>query len=514
MSSTPQPIDILLVEDSTTDALLVEDVLTQERQITARVVTVNRLQAALAHLASQKFDIVLTDLGLPDSSGIATLRSLHGARPGVPIIVLTSLSDDQTGIAAVQAGAQDYLTKDLVRPQFLGRSILHAIERSHLQSQLQRSQQMLAVGQLAGGIAHEFNNLLTVFFANVDMLQTGADQSPDTQTAAREIGLAAQRAATLTRQLLAFSRRQSMVSRQLDLSTIVGDMHRTLGGMLGDSVQIDLHLSLNLPLFLGDVGMIEQVIVNLAMNARDAMAGGGRLTIATDAATFDEATARRYPEAYAGDFVKLTVADVGCGIPSADMAQLFEPFFTTKEVGKGTGLGLATVYGIVREHLGWLRVDSEVGKGSQFEVFLPVCRATLEVENPDGASAPGLPELGSLFVLMVEEDVQLRTMMTTILRKQGYRVLEAATGLEALGLWTRNRDQIALVIMDTVVAGVSTRELAQTFANERPGIHLLFATSYSQDSEFAMNGLASGRNLIAKPYRPADLLNAISRLLR
>jgi CheY-like chemotaxis protein len=273
-----------------------------------------------------------------------------------------------------------------------------------------------------------------------------------------------------------------------------------------------LRLAPNIPDILADAGMIEQVVMNLALNARDAMPEGGRLIIQTSSLKVDESLARQHPGATAGEFVQLRVADTGRGIAAAVLPRIFEPFFTTKEVGQGTGLGLATVYGIVREHRGWLRVRSEVGEGSEFEVFLPALADLEQIALP--VPAPASERIGGETILVVEDEAMLRNLTGAILRRQGYEVLEAANGPEALAVWGERKARIDLVFTDVVMpGGITGRDLGKTLQTERPGLKIIYTSGYSPETYDDGGFFVEGSNFLSKPYRSQDLLVAIRRSL-
>ncbi|HWH72476.1 MAG TPA: ATP-binding protein, partial [Candidatus Sulfotelmatobacter sp.] len=306
-------------------------------------------------------------------------------------------------------------------------------DRKHLEDQLRHSQKMEAIGQLAGGVAHDFNNILTVIHGHASLLLAGGQLAGPTVRSAQQIAQAAERAAGLTRQLLAFSRRQVMQPRRLDFNEVVGNITKMLSRLLGEDVALQLHYYPQAAFVQADAGMMEQVLLNLAVNARDAMPKGGLLAIRVGVRDMDSHHLAHHAEAYPGRFVCLTVSDTGCGIPPENLRRVFEPFFTTKEVGKGTGLGLATVYGIVQQHQGWIEVESEVGKGTSFRVFVPCSCQVGELEEK-----PRLEKRvrgGTETILIVEDEAPVRELVCSLLASQGYQVLQAESGAKALKMW-------------------------------------------------------------------------------
>lgn len=372
---------------------------------------------------------------------------------------------------------------------------------------LRQSQKLEALGQLAGGVAHDFNNLLTVILGRLGLLKLTFGSAHATSESLSEIESAATRAATLTRQLLAFGRRQVMHRQDLDLREVVDEVAKLLRRTLGETVRLDIvHAPTPLPLN-ADRGMLEQVLLNLAINARDAMPRGGTLTVHTTATTY---TANDLPApapegARPGDFVTLTLRDEGSGIDPALLPHVFEPFFTTKEVGAGTGLGLATVHGIVRQHEGWVQVATTPGAGSTFTVCLPA-GATTVAAGPTVEPAPAGLGDGET-ILLVEDELAVQEIAALVLRRHGYEVLAANHGPAALALWEQHRDRIALLFTDVVMPeGMSGVELAAQLRASRPDLPVLFASGYNLEFNRGHAGpLRPGQYFLSKPY-PLDVL--------
>jgi PAS domain S-box-containing protein len=385
-------------------------------------------------------------------------------------------------------------------------------ERRSLESQLRQAQKMESIGQLAAGIAHDYNNLLTVILGNTDFLINDPRFHPETRQPLEEISDAGRKAANLTRQLLTFSRKQALQTKRVDLNDLLRHMASMLSRLLGENIQLDFNYGTDLPFVEADPGMMEQVILNLAINARDAIRGQGRITLATSLLAVDEAGCHRNREARIGTFLCLHVADTGCGMDASVLSRLFEPFFTTKDPGKGTGLGLATVFSIVKQHRGWIEVDSLVGQGSQFRVFLPATDA-LFTETPM-AAAPSLEVQGHETILLVEDEVALRLWATKVLEKSGYTVLQAGSGPEAVRIWSQHHTRIALLLTDMVMPGGMTgRKLAEQLLDQSRQLKVIYTSGYSldfSDPEFA--GVET-RFLLQKPYGNADLLRTVRECL-
>jgi PAS domain S-box-containing protein len=384
-------------------------------------------------------------------------------------------------------------------------------DRRNLEGQLQQAQKMESVGRLAAGVAHDFNNVLTVIQGHTNLLQQMIEGPGDVQASLREITTAADRAADLTRQLLAFSRKQVMRTQVLQINDLVATAARLLARLIGEDIELEVVTGKSLPNVKADPGMLEQVLMNLAVNARDAMPGGGRIILRTDCVDVSEFAARQDPEARPGRFVRVAMEDSGCGMDPATLARLFEPFFTTKEVGRGTGLGLASVYGIVKQHNGWVEVTSRVGAGSRFRIYLPA------VESAASSAAPRpVPAAtkGTETILVVEDEESLRQLASRVLMRHGYRTVEAASGREALDRWEDYGDQVDLVLTDMVMPeGVSGRELAARLRSRRPGLRMIFTTGYSAELTAAGLDAEEGRNLLQKPYTPDQLVETVRRCL-
>jgi signal transduction histidine kinase len=386
-------------------------------------------------------------------------------------------------------------------------------DRLNLEAQLRQSQKMESIGQLAAGVAHDFNNMLTVIQGHSGMILARTNLPPELLDCAQAIFRAAERAAGLTRQLLMFSRKNVMKPKPLDLRKVVSDLSKMLQRLLGETVTLEFNPPPELPLVQADTGMVEQVIMNLAVNARDAMPKGGTLTISTNPVELDDAYMQAHPEARLGAFVCLRVSDTGCGMDSATMVRIFEPFFTTKEVGKGTGLGLATVYGIVKQHEGWIEVSSEVGKGSTFNVFFPATSEPVRALPPESPLATPVRG-GHETILVVEDEQVLRDMAHLILQDCGYQVLAAGSGAEALEVWERNPGRIDLMLTDVVMpGGMSGRELAAKLMPNHPQLRIIFTSGYNVEEMNTDFFRRSRAVFLQKPYTRADLAKAVRECL-
>ncbi len=383
-------------------------------------------------------------------------------------------------------------------------------ERLSLEAQLRHSVKMEAVGQLAAGVAHDFNNILTIIQGHAELLIQTPDLPPKNEHSARQIASAAERAAKLINQLLMFSRKQVMQQRHVNLNNIIQNICPMLRGLVGEHVVFKFAPGPDLPALSVDVGMIEQVLVNLVINARDAMRGGGRLLLATSSQLLEPVSSVLNPEARPGQFVCLTVADTGCGMDAGTLNHVFEPFFTTKEPGKGMGLGLATVYGIVKQHQGWVVVESRLNQGSTFRIFLPGSAKPAEAIPPAQTPARAAMPQGDETILLVEDEPVLRDLVLNILELCGYRVLQARTGPEALKVWGNHKNDIDLLLTDMVMPeGMSGRQLAERLQAEDPDLKVIYTSGYSPGMAGKDIALLDGFNFLAKPYPPSRLAGVV-----
>ena len=385
-------------------------------------------------------------------------------------------------------------------------------DRARLETELRQAQKMESVGRLAAGVAHDFNNILTVILGNTSLQLRNPRLDEKLSASLHQVVRAAERATALTRQLLAYSRKQIIQRRPLALNGAVEQTVAMLRRVIGEHIAIDLQLGADLPPVFADASNIDQVIMNLALNARDAMRDGGRLTFTTTITELDEANRVKHPGVQARRFVRLTVKDTGHGMDTATLSRVFEPFFTTKDPGKGTGMGLATVYGILRQHNGWVEVESEPGRGTTFLVYLPLSDELLAEERTEIVSPLMTETAGKqMTILVVEDEDMLREFVSEALTMLGYRILSAANGQEALEIWAERRKEIDLLLTDVVMPeSISGRQLAHTLVMDRPDLKVIFTSGYSPEligPEFEQE---REHGFLAKPYLTEHLAKTVA----
>jgi len=383
-------------------------------------------------------------------------------------------------------------------------------ERRSLEAQLHQAQKMEAIGHLAGGVAHDFNNILQAIVAYSSILLENLPEHDERREFAEEIARGAQRASALTRQLLAFSRRQILEMQDLDLNAVVRGMVKMIGRLIGEDIEIKVTEGRDLGIVHADRGQMEQVLMNLCVNARDAMPEGGVLSIETENVLMDEEYCKAHGWASPGRYVLLSVTDTGCGMDAETQERIFEPFFTTKELGKGTGLGLAMVYGIVRQHQGMVQVYSELGKGTRFSVYLPSFEpAAVSTETEPVERARG----GTETILVAEDDPTVRKLAARILESAGYTVLLAADGQEAIEIYNGRPESIDLIILDVVMPKMGGKLVYNVLRQQHAGLRFLFSSGYGTEAIHTGYVLNEGIDLIQKPYSPDALLRKIRQVL-
>jgi signal transduction histidine kinase len=459
-------------------------------------------------------DICLIDYRLGPETGIELVRTLVGEGCETPMVILTGQGDHDVDVEAAAAGAADFLVKGEITPTLLERTLRyviqthrHIVELRRQEESLRQVQRTEAVGQLAAGIAHDFNNLLVVIRGHSTLIIGGTADETVRNHAAR-IELAADRAAELTHQLLAYGRQQLLQPQTADLNVIVQDTLRMLERLIGEDIEIRTSYQDALPSVVVDAGQISQVILNLAINARDAMPDGGALSIRTTAVEIDDDYARLHAEVVPGRYAQLEITDTGTGMDETTRQRAFDPYYTTKD--HGTGLGLATVYGIVRQSGGHIWLYSEPGIGTTFKLYFPTgVGAELPTEEPIEQG----PLEGTETILVVEDAELVRDLVTTVLESFGYTVHAATNGVEALEVAERLGYEIDLVFSDVVMPGMNGRELAERLAERKPEIRLLFSSGYPDDT-IMRQGIATARfAFIQKPYVSIELVQRVRSVL-
>ncbi len=507
---TPIPIRTLIVEDRAADA---EMILRELRRggfapTHERVETEEALREALAR---QPWDVILSDYYLPLFDAPRALAILQATGTDLPFIVVSGSVGEDTAVAAMRAGATDYIMKDRLQrlPPAVGRALADAAvrrERVQLQRDLAQAQKLEAIGRLAGGVAHDFNNVLTAILGSAELLLLDTPPGASQREEVEIIRDAAVRAQELIRQLLAFSARQVLQPAVIDLNDLIKNVGRMLRRLIGEDLVLVTELAKDLGAVRVDPGQVEQVLVNLAVNARDAMPDGGRLIVRTD-----NVTATDSAELPNGRYVVIEVADTGTGMDDATLGRVFEPFFTTKERGKGTGLGLATVYGIVRQSGGQISVTSAPGAGTTFRIHLPRVDAPVEAARTTAPLAA--PVAGTETILVAEDEQIVRALIRKVLEQAGYTVLLGDGGTEALQLAERHSGPIHLLVTDVVMPGMSGRELARRLLARRPDTKVLFLSGYADDAVERHGVLEPGTAFMQKPFTPGALATRVREVL-
>jgi two-component system cell cycle sensor histidine kinase/response regulator CckA len=506
------PLHVLIVEDSEDDMAL----LVRELRRGGYDPTFERVDAPAgmsAALGKNQWDLIICDYSMPHFLGTDALRLLRATGSEVPFIFLSGTIGEETAIAALKQGAQDYVMKDNLKRLLpaIQRELDEAErrrERKRLEHQVQELQTFEAIGRLAGGIAHDFNNALGVILG---WAQLGYDNVPDDSPVRenfRMIRDQAHRSAGLTRQLLAFARRQVLQPRSVNLNDLVSRMLGLLKTAVGEQTELKIALAPGLQSTMADPTQIDQVLMNLCLNARDAMPQGGRIVIDTSNVEMGEDFCRTHSYGNPGRYVLLSVSDTGIGMDAATLDRIFEPFFTTKEIGKGTGLGLATVYGIVKQHGGFVNVYSEPGQGTTFRVYLRASSSSPEAIEP--ATGEDDQKGGTETILVAEDHEGLREVVRQTLTSLGYSVILARDGRDAVRMFKANSEEIQLVVLDVVMPFLGGAEAHSQMCAIRPGLPVIFMSGYVAESVSLNSRITAGAAFLQKPCTP----QALSRTIR
>ena len=516
------PLRLLHLEDDPVDAELITTTLI-EGNIPCQSQLVDTRQAFVAALKEGRMDLILADYSIPGFDGMTALTLARQHCPDVPFLFVSATIGEELAIDAMHQGATDYVLK-----QRLGRlvpSVQRALrelddraERKRAEEalrqsekQFRQSQKMEAVGRLAGGIAHDFNNLLTVIVGYSQVLSTELGPQHPLRGKVDETLRAGERAAMLIRQLLTFSRKQSLDPKILSLNTAVTSLESLLRRLIGEDIQLVSKLDSTNGRLRADQAQLEQVLVNLIVNARDAMPKGGMLTIETAQVELTRSPVYHITPLLPGPYVRLSVGDTGCGMDRQTQSHIFEPFFTTKGEGKGSGLGLSTVFGIVTQCGGAIDVTSRVGHGTRFDLYFPSIESDILTTAP--TQSLGQPQRGTETILLVEDEPSVRMLVRDELRKLGYRVIEAKNGVEACLLATQQAGSLQLLLTDVVMPGMGGRELAQHLSVIKPDLRILFISGYMDDVGIMAGQEEGMSSFLQKPFTPEVLARAVRTLL-
>jgi two-component system, cell cycle sensor histidine kinase and response regulator CckA len=496
----PTSLRVLFIEDSEDDAALQVRLLRQAGYDVAytRVQSADELKTAL----ERPWHIIISDYSMPHFSGTEALKVVREKGVDIPFIFVSGTIGEEAAVAALKVGAQDYLMK-----LNLGR-LIPAVQRElresderrqrkRLEEQVHQLQRFEAIGRLAGGVAHDFNNVIGAIMGWAEIGAKAAYPGGDLQDKFLKIRSQADRASGLTRQLLAFARRQTLQPCNTNLNELAKETLSLLRNVIGERIEIQLQLAQDLSVIWADPGQIEQVLMNLSLNARDAMPDGGRLLVETQNVWVGEDYQRAHPYALPGNYVLLRVLDTGAGMDTETLTHIFEPFFTTKEIGRGTGLGLATVYGIVKQHKGFVDVDSTPGQGTAFRVYLPLGNGLAEIsEKPAFFTMRG----GSECILIAEDNDDLRDAAQEILQSLGYRVIAAKDGEEAVRIFEQQAEAIDLVFLDVVMPKLNGTDAYLRMVTRKPGLPVLFTTGYASEVSLVPMTTREKSKVLQKPY--------------
>ncbi|MGB2590073.1 MAG: response regulator [Candidatus Acidiferrum sp.] len=508
------PLRALIVEDSQNDCDLLLAILGRGGYDVAyrRVCSAETLGAMLEE---GHWDIVISDYSMPGFTGTDALAMVRNKGMDVPFVFFSGTIGEEIAVNAMRAGAQDYVIK--------GKSarLLPAIQRElreaelrggrkQMEHRLRQLEKFEALGKLAGGVAHDFNNVIGAIMGWAELgVDRVAPDSPEANLFQR-IREQATRAAGLTRQLLAYARRQVLAPRSINMNQMVNETSALLQKTLGEQIEVRTELAPDLAITRADPSQVEQVIMNLCFNARDAMPKGGQLLIETRNAELDESYCKRRADAQPGSYVQLSVTDTGIGMAATTIERIFEPFFTTKEVGKGTGLGLSTVMGIVKQHGGFVDVYSELGKGTAFRVYLPTSKGPAEVlHHADETAVCG----GTETVLIADDHDGMRDMAREILETLGYRVILARDGEEAVQQFAKHREEIAMLLLDVIMPKVDGVDAYERICELKPGVPVIFTSGYSDHGPLLASVITKGATILQKPYGSKVLARKMREIL-
>ncbi len=510
-------IRVLLVDDDEDDAVLTRAMLREARDPRFDVDWVPFYDEALARMLRHAYQAYVVDYRLGARSGLELMLEAQVGGCSEPIILLTRQGTRHVDDEAMRAGAADYLVKDELTPPLLQRAIRHAVERAgstlafrESEERLIQAQRLESLGRLVGSVAHDFNNLLTGIVGYASILDREIPFEHPGRHSLDEIRKAADLATRLTRQLLAYSRKQIVKRVPIDLNELIDGLSDMLTRLIGEQLTLEVRKGARVPPVLADYGQLEQVLLNLVLNARDATPPGGQIIVSTDVVTVSEEEAAQENIGRTGPFVRLTVEDTGEGMSPEVLSHLFEPFFTTKPIGKGTGLGLASTHGIVRQRGGFMRVTSEVGRGTSACVYLP--EAQRESQRQEGPDAPPIDLRGSETVLVIEDDETVRNFVREALTFYGYLPLMAPNPEAALRLGRETVGPIAVALADVVLPDMSGMHVVQQLIELRPQLRVIYMSGYI-DARGGHLPLPADAHFLRKPFQPEDLAHMLRSVL-
>ncbi len=508
------PLRLLIIEDSEDDAaLLLRELCRGGYDVTHE--RVDTKLALVSALSNTKWDLVISDHSMPHFSGTDALNILRSQGSEVPFIFVSGTIGEETAVAALKDGAQDYLMKTNLRRlvpavQRELREVKDRQDRRQLERQVQHLHKFEAIGRLAGGIAHDFNNVIGAILGWAELSQEDARPGTRLHERLQKIIDQTKRASGLTSQLLSFARRQILQPRKIDLNIHVLQGMSLLRRVIGEHITVSVQTAHDLHVTLVDPVQADQVLMNLCLNARDAMPKGGKLIIETSNIEIDEEYCVLHSYARPGSYVLLSVSDTGIGIDKETIDQIFDPFFTTKEMGKGTGLGLATVYGIVKQHGGFIDVESIFGVGTTFRVYFQASSGAPETLE---GHPEELARKGTETILLAEDHEGLRQSAQEMLEALGYRVIVAQDGMEAVQLFEANREQVDLVVLDVVMPGLSGPDAFLQMTALQPGLQAVFTTGYTSEAAYLNSMIEKGASFLQKPYSQRSISQTIRSVL-
>jgi signal transduction histidine kinase len=511
------PLHILHLEDDPNDAVRVRCTL-ETAGVTCAITLVQNRGDFVAALERGGVDLILSDYSLPTFDGLSALKIAQAKWPDVPVILVSGTLGEDRAIDSLTSGATDYVLKEhLARLPTAVRRAMRDVEagadRKRLEAQFIEAQKMEVIGQLASGVAHDFNNLLAVILGYSELMMVKLPPNEPMRKEAEEIGHAANRAAGLTRQLLAFSRKQTVQPVVLDFSEVVVGMEKMLRRLIDENIELQIVAGKEVGRVKADSGYVGQVLMNLAVNARDSMPNGGKLIVETSNVTLDENYAHAHAGVNPGDYVMLAVSDTGCGMTDEVLAHLFEAFFTTKPKGKGTGLGLATCQTIVKQCGGHIDVYSKLGKGTIFKIYFPRIEQPLQPLLLPLDKGEAMPR-GTETILFVEDEPSVRHLSCGVLESLGYTVLRAANGQEGLNQAREAKGKpIRLVVTDVIMPQMGGKVMAEWLKAIYPDLKVLYTSGYTDDALAEHGVMEPDLAFLPKPYTPAALSRKVRELL-